>query len=173
MVLDLKEPQGTDLAALGHVAPGFLIYVLSFVYVGIYWNNHHHFFQLIPRVNGAILWANLHLLFWLSLVPYATGWLGANHSAAVPTAAYGVALLMPALAWFVLQATVIHAQGPASPLRQALGGDLKGKVSPLLYAAGIALAFVNPLLSDAVYALVAIMWLIPDRRIEGVVEHRH
>ncbi len=169
MVLDLKVPHSADWRALLTVAPGFFSYVLSFVYIGIYWNNHHHFFQVVPRVSGAILWANLHLLFWLSLVPFATDWMGQNHFLPVPTAVYGVALLMPAIAFNILQRTIIRVQGPGSALAQATGGDLKGKLSPLFYAAAILLAFVSTWISDAIYAAVALMWLVPDRRIEGLV----
>jgi uncharacterized membrane protein len=166
MVLDLKVPHETDLDALKGLAPVFFSYVLSFVYVAIYWNNHHHFFQLVERVNGAILWANIHLLFWLSLVPFATGWIGENHAAPVPTAVYGGALLMTALAWSVLQATIIRSQGRDSALANAVGRDLKGKLSLVLYLAGILAAFVAAWVSEAVYAAVALMWVIPDRRIE-------
>ncbi len=166
MVLELKPPAGTDLAALFGLAPTFLSYVLSFIYVAIYWNNHHHFFNLVKRVDGAILWANIHLLFWLSLIPFATAWIGAHPNAPLPTAVYGVSLLMPAAAWFILQTVIIRQQGPDSPLKAALGRDLKGKASPFLYAAGVASAFFSPLLADAFYVAVALMWLIPDRRIE-------
>lgn len=172
MVLDLKLPHAATLGALREVAPAFVSYVLSFVYVAIYWNNHHHFFHLVPRVNGAILWANLHLLFWLSLIPFATAWLGRNHAAAVPTALYGVTLLMSATAWYILQFAIIRAQGPNSALSKAIGPDIKGKISPVLYAAGIFLAFFDTVISDALYALVALLWLIPDRRVESTVDHR-
>ena len=167
MVLELKAPQGAGLAALAGLLPTFLSYVLSFVYVAIYWNNHHHFFQMVPRVTGAILWANLHLLFWLSLVPFATAWLGANPVSLVPTAVYGVALLMPALAWTIMQAVIIRSQGHGSALARAVGRDAKGRLSLALYACGIALAFVRPYLADTTYALVALLWLVPDRRIEA------
>jgi len=169
MVLELKAPHGASLGALAEVWPVFVIHVLSFVYVAIYWNNHHHFFQLAPRVNGAVLWANMHLLFWLSLVPFATSWAGENDFATWPTAVYGVSLLMPAVAWYIMQCVIIRAQGPDSPLCRAIGRDLKGKLSPFLYAAGIALAFVWPPASYAVYAGVALMWLVPDRRVEAAV----
>jgi uncharacterized membrane protein len=149
--------------------PVFLAYVLSFVYLAIYWNNHHHFFRLAPNVSGLILWANLHLLFWLSLVPFATAWMGARPFAPAPTALYGVSLLTASLAWYAMQAAIVRAQGPDSALRRAIGSDLKGKVSPLLYLAGIALAFVAPILSDLLYAAVAAMWLIPDRRVEAAL----
>ena len=140
--------------------------MLSFIYVAIYWNNHHHFFQVVDQVDGAILWANMHLLFWLSLVPFATAWLGDHPGAALPTAIYGVSLTMPAIAWFIMQTVIIHEQGPDSPLKAALGPDLKAQASPFLYAAGVASAFFNSLLADAFYVGVALMWLIPDRRIE-------
>ena len=166
MVLELKAPHGDSFGALFTVAPTFVTYILSFVYVAIYWNNHHHFFHLVPHVTGAILWANLHLLFWLSLVPFATAWLGADYQAVVPTAFYGATLFMAALAWFILQTTIIHAQGEGSALSKAVGQDIKGKISPILYLAGIFLAFIEPLMADALYAIVAIFWLIPDRRVE-------
>jgi uncharacterized membrane protein len=169
MVLDLKVPHGTSFAALATAAPTFITYILSFIYVAIYWNNHHHFFQLVPRVSGAILWANLHLLFWLSLIPFATAWIGAHHTAPIPTALYGVALLMPAIAWYILQTTIIRTQGDGSALSKAIGRDLKGKTSPILYSAGIILAFVDTILADAVYALVALFWFIPDRRVEQAI----
>ncbi len=167
MVLDLKAPDTADFAGLVAVAPKFLGYVLSFVYVGIYWNNHHHFFQLVERVTGGILWANLHLLFWLSLIPFATSWLGDHPAAATPAAVYGVTLLMPAVAWYVLQGAIIHDQGAGSALRQAIGRDIKGKIAPVLYLLGIAAAFVSTWLADAIYAAVAAMWLVPDRRVEA------
>ena len=170
MVLELKPPHGTDLAALRGMAPTFLAYVLSFIYVAIYWNNHHHFFNLVNKVNGAILWANLHLLFWISLVPFATAWFGENLSAAVPTVVYGVALLMPAIAWYLMQTVIIRHQGEESPLKHALGSDLKGKLSPFLYIAGIGAAFFNTLIADAFYVSVALMWLAPDKRVEEKVE---
>ncbi len=170
MVLDLKRPATPEFAALKDVAPAFIGYVLSFTYVAIYWNNHHHFFQLVPRVNGAILWANLHLLFWLSLIPFATDWLGENAFAPVPTALYGVALLLAAIAWYILQTTIIRSQGPDSALAKAIGRDFKGKISPLLYAMGILSAFADTLIADAIYALVAILWCIPDRRIAWAVD---
>jgi uncharacterized membrane protein len=166
MVLELKLPHGADLAALKGVAPNFLSYVMSFVYLAIYWNNHHHLLHTITRVDGLILWANSHLLFWLSLVPAATAWLGENLAAPLPTAVYGAVLLMPAIAYFLLQRAIMHRHGAQSLLARALGSDIKGKVSPVLYAAGIALAFIVPWLSIAIYVLVAVIWLIPDRRIE-------
>jgi uncharacterized membrane protein len=166
MVLELKAPQDANLRSLQEVAPVFLSYVLSFVYVAIYWNNHHHFFHLVHRVNGTMLWANLVLLFWLSLVPFTTSWMGANHTAAAPTAIYGVSLLMPAITWYLLQVVIIRAQGGGSALAKALGSDFKGKISPVLYLAAIALAFIDPRISDGIYVLVALMWLVPDQRIE-------
>ena len=172
MVLELKVPHGGDLEALKSALPVFLSYVLSFLYVAIYWNNHHHLLHTCRRVNGAILWANTHLLFWLSLIPFATAWLGENHVAALPTALYGVALLMPAIAYFLLQTAIVRVNGADSSLAQALGADLKGKISPLIYAAGIGLAFVSPWRSIALYVLVALIWLIPDRRIEKAIAER-
>lgn len=166
MVLELKAPHGTSLQALAGQVPAFLAYVLSFIYVAIYWNNHHHFFTLVTKVSGAILWSNLHLLFWLSLIPVATAWVGEYPAAAVPTAVYGMALLFPAIAWYFMQATIIRAQGPDSRLARALGWDIKGRISPALYLAGAAAAFFHTVISDAMYALVAAMWLVPDRRIE-------
>jgi uncharacterized membrane protein len=167
MVLELKIPHGADWAALRPLVPVFLTYVLSFVYLGIYWNNHHHMLYVTEHINGKILWANMHLLFWLSLVPFATGWMGENHFAPLPTAVYGGVMLAAALAYYILQSTIIAQQGAGSRLKAAVGRDLKGKVSPLLYAAAILLAFVNQWVSDAIYVLVALIWLIPDRRIES------
>src|SRR5208283_3227931 len=166
MVLELKVPHGADWTALVGVAPHFLSYVLSFVYLAIYWNNHHHLLYTVARVDGLILWANCHLLFWLSLIPAATAWMGENLSAPVPTAVYGGVLLMPAIAYYLLQKTIVHRQCAHSELAKALGSDVKGKISPILYVAGIVLAFVSPWISIAIYALVAVMWLVPDRRIE-------
>ena len=166
MVLELKVPHGTDWASLRPTIFTLLMYVLSFVYIGIYWTNHHHMFQATEHVNGAILWANLHLLFWLSLVPFVTSWMGENHFTPVATAGYGAVLLAAAIAYYILQGRIIRQEGPQSKLAQAIGSDLKGKISPLLYVAAILLAFVHPLISDAIYVLVAIMWLVPDRRIE-------
>jgi uncharacterized membrane protein len=166
MVLELKVPHGADLAALAPVLPVLLSYVLSFIYVGIYWNNHHHMLHACSAVSGAILWANLHLLFWLSLFPFATAWMGENHLAALPSALYGVILLMAAIAYWMLQETIIAAQGPDSILKRAVGRDWKSKVSPTLYIAGVAASFWSPRLSQGIYALVAALWLVPDRRIE-------
>jgi len=169
LVLELNVPHEPDLEALRGVVPFFLTYVLSFVYLGIYWNNHHHMMVLTERVNGKILWANLHLLFWLSLVPFTTAWMGENDFAEVPTAFYGADLLLAAIAYFILQTAIIAEEGPDSRLRAALGRDLKGKVSPLLYLAAIPLAFVSPWIALAVYVFVALIWLVPDRRIESAV----
>ena len=169
MVLDLKVPHGADWAALRALAPNLLSYVLSFVYLAIYWNNHHHLLHTVTRVDGLILWANSHLLFWLSLIPAATSWMGANFLAPLPTAIYGAILLMPAIAYYLLQQAIVHQQGRHSVLASALGSDFKGKISVLLYAAAVALAFVDAWLSIAIYVLVAVMWLIPDRRIEKVL----
>jgi TMEM175 potassium channel family protein len=170
MVLELKVPHGDDWQAIEPLVPTFLTYVLSFVYLGIYWNNHHHLLHATDRINGAILWANLHLLFWLSLVPFTTGWMGENHFSALPTAVYGVVLLCAAIAYYILQTIIVRAQGPRSRLAAAIGSDLKGKLSPLGYAAAIPLAFVHQVLADALYVLVALIWLIPDRRIESRID---
>jgi TMEM175 potassium channel family protein len=167
MVLELKVPEGTDWAALRHLIPVFLTYVLSWLFLGIYWNNHHHLFHACDRVNGKVLWANLHLLFWLSLIPFTTGWMGENHFEALPTAVYGFVLLMAAVAYTILQNLLVAAHGPGSRLAQAMGGDTKGKVSLALYLCAIPLAFVNEWISDALYAVVALIWLVPDPRIEA------
>jgi uncharacterized membrane protein len=172
MVLEMKVPHGENLQALLPVLPVFLSYVLSFVYVGIYWNNHHHMLHVTRKVSGAILWANLHLLFWLSLFPFATGWMGENHFAPLPTAAYGAVLLMAAVAYWVLQQTIVAAEGPESLLKHALGRDLKGKLSPFLYAAGIASSFWSSWVAQGIYTFIALIWLVPDRRIERVFEQR-
>jgi uncharacterized membrane protein len=169
MVLELKVPHGADWATLLSVAPSFAAYVMSFAYVAIYWNNHHHLLHTVTRVDGMVLWANSSLLFWLSLVPAATAWLGENFLAPVPTAVYGITLLIPSIAWRWLQGAIIKMQGSDSVLASAIGSDLKGKASPLLYLAGVGLAFVAPLLSISLYILVAVMWLIPDRRIENAL----
>jgi len=167
MVLELKIPHEADLESLRPIVPVFLTYVLSFIYIGIYWNNHHHMLYATEKINGKILWANMHLLFWLSLVPFVTGWMGENHFAPVPTAVYGVVLLLAAIAYYILQKLIIAEQGPNSKLKAAVGNDIKGKISPLIYLAAIPLAFVNQWISDGLYVLVALMWLIPDRRIES------
>jgi uncharacterized membrane protein len=166
MVLELKAPHEPTFSALAEDAPVFLSYVLSFVYVAIYWNNHHHFFHMVRHVDGVMLWANLHLLFWLSLIPFTTSWMGEYHEAAVPTAVYGAVLLASAIAWLLMQTVIIRSQGENSPLARALGRDLKGKLSPLCYLGSILLSFVDIRIAQAIYALVALMWLIPDRRIE-------
>ena len=167
MVLELKIPHGTDWEALRPILPVFVSYVLSFIYLAIYWNNHHHMLHATDQINGKILWANMHLLFWLSLIPFATGWMGENHFAPLPTAAYGAVLLAAAIAYYVLQSTIISQQGADSKLKAAIGNDLKGKLSPLIYVAAILLAFVNHWISEALYVAAALMWLIPDRRIES------
>ena len=167
MVLELKVPEGTDWAALRHLIPVFLTYVLSWLFLGIYWNNHHHLFHACDRVNGKVLWANLHLLFWLSLIPFTTGWMGENHFAALPTAVYGFVLLMAAIAYTILQNLLVAHHGPGSRLAEALGGDTKGKLSLVLYLCAIPLAFVNEWIADALYAAVALIWLVPDPRIEA------
>jgi uncharacterized membrane protein len=166
MVLELKVPHGTDLNALSALLPIFLSYVLSFIVIAIYWNNHHHMFYLTDRITGGILWANLHLLFWLSLMPFVTGWMGENHFAPLPTALYGVVLTMAGVAYYILSQTIIRSQGPNSKLKAAVGDDAKGKISVVLYLLAIPLAFVNQLISAAIYVFVALMWLVPDRRIE-------
>ena len=166
MVLELRVPHSPRLGALVEVMPTFLSYVLSFVYLGIYWNNHHHMLHATKHVSGGVLWANLHLLFWLSLLPFATAWMGENHFAAVPTAFYGVILLGAALAFWILSRTIIAVDGEHSLLATALGKDWKGRISPLFYIVAIPLAFVNQYWSDALFVTVALMWVIPDRRIE-------
>jgi uncharacterized membrane protein len=166
MVLELRVPHTTDLVALRELLPVFLTYVLSFIVVGIYWNNHHHMLYLTDRITGGVLWANLHLLFWLSLMPFVTGWMGENHFAPIPTALYGVVLMMAGIAYFILGQMIIRCQGSNSRLEAAVGNDFKGKISVALYLAAIPLAFVHQVLSDTIYVSVALMWLIPDRRIE-------
>src|SRR3954454_13529883 len=163
MVLELKAPHGTELAALQPLVPVFLSYLLSFIYIGIYWNNHHHLFQSARQVSGSVLWANLHLLFWLSLFPFTTAWVGENHLAPVPSAVYGFVLLMAAIAFWLLQRAIIAQQGRDSLLATAIGADWKGKLSPALYLAAIPLSFVNPWIAIAIYVVVALLWLIPDR----------
>jgi uncharacterized membrane protein len=169
MVLELKVPHGQSIEALAPLIPVFLSYVLSFVYVGIYWNNHHHMLQTCRKVTGPMLWANLHLLFWLSLFPFATGWMGENHFAAAPSAVYGVVLLMAAVAYWILQQLIIASQGPDSLLKKAVGSDWKGKVSPLIYLMAIPTAFWSQWISQGLYVLVAVVWLVPDRRIEKAI----
>ena len=172
MVLEMKVPHGDSLATLAPLIPVFLSYILSFVYIGIYWNNHHHMLHACTRVSGGVLWANLHLLFWLSLFPFATGWMGENHFAATPSALYGVVLLAAAIAYWILQQTIIAAEGAESPLKAAVGTDWKGKLSPLIYLVGIASTFWWPWVAQVLYVAVAALWLVPDRRIEkGISVH--
>ena len=172
MVLELKIPHGADWASLRPIVPALLTYVLSFVYVGIYWNNHHHMLSITDTINGKILWANTHLLFWLSLVPFVTGWMGENHFAKLPTAVYGGVLLAAGIAYYILQQLIIAQQGPHSRLKAAVGRDLKGKISPLIYIAAIGLAFVNQWISNLLYVIAALIWLIPDRRIESKMKEQ-
>lgn len=169
MVLELRVPHGADFAALRPLLPVFLTYLLSFIYLGIYWNNHHHLLKAAPRVNGAMMWANLHLLFWLSLFPFATGWMGENHFASLPSAAYGSVLLLAAVAYYILQSLVIAEAGRDSPLARAFRRDWKGKLSPILYAIGIGASFIHPVIAGCVYVAVALMWLIPEPRIARTV----
>jgi uncharacterized membrane protein len=172
MVLELKVPHAIELAALKPVLPVLLSYVLSFIYLGIYWNNHHHLFQATEQVSGGILWANLHLLFWLSLFPFTTAWMGENHLAAIPTAVYGFVLLMAAIAYYVLERVIIAKEGRDSLLAEAVGRDWKGKLSPVLYLAAIPLAFLSPWIAGGIYVFVALLWFIPDPRIERKLEER-
>jgi uncharacterized membrane protein len=172
MVLELKVPHDASLDALGPLLPIFLSYVLSFVYVGIYWNNHHHMLHVTEKVSGGVLWANLHLLFWLSLMPFATGWMGENHFAAWPSAVYGIVLLMAAIAYLILQRCIIACEGSGSLLAAAVGRDWKGKLSPLVYLAAIVSTFFLPWVAQALYVLAALAWLVPDRRIERAVGMR-
>jgi uncharacterized membrane protein len=172
MVLELKVPHGESLEALIPLLPVFLSYVLSFVYVGIYWNNHHHMLHACGGVSGSVLWANLHLLFWLSLFPFATGWMGENHFSPMPSALYGGVLLMAAIAYLILQQRIIANEGRASVLRSAVGRDWKGKLSPVLYLVAIASTFWVQWVAQAIYVLVALIWLVPDRRIENALQHR-
>jgi len=169
MVLEMHVPHGQDLQALRPLLPVFLSYVLSFIYVGIYWNNHHHMLHVTSHVTGGILWANLHFLFWLSLFPFAAGWMGQNHFAVLPSAIYGMVLLAAGTAYLILQQTILAAEGPDCVLKEALGRDLPGKISPVLYVVGIAVSFRWPHLAQAIYVGVAMIWLVPDRRIERVV----
>jgi uncharacterized membrane protein len=170
MVLELKVPTDASWHAFAATTETLWTYALSFVFLGIYWTNHHHFFHLVDRINGAVLWANLHLLFWLSLVPFVTEWMRHDVSAPVPTAAYGAVLLLSAIAWTIMQGVVVSLQGPASKLAQALGNDRKGKLSVAVYAAAIPLAFVRVWIADLLYAVIALVWLVPDRRIESKME---
>ena len=169
MVLELKLPEGTGWPDLWHERHGLMSYVLSFVYLGIYWNNHHHLLHTVHRVNGRILWANMHLLFWLSLTPFVTAWTGETDFATFPTAMYGVVLLLSAIAYYVLQSTILASEGPHSKLARAVGVDKKGKMSPFLYIAGIAGSFIHPAIGGAFYAFVALIWLVPDKRIERIL----
>jgi len=171
MVLELKVPHGDTLDTLAPLIPVFLSYVLSFIYVGIYWNNHHHMLHTATNVTGPVLWANLHLLFWLSLFPFATGWMGENHFAPLPTAVYGFVLLAAAIAYWLLQQAIIAAQGDSSVLRHAVGRDWKGKLSPVLYVLAILLTIVASWAAQLVFVFVALLWLVPDRRIERVLKH--
>ena len=173
MVLELKLPRGAQFAALIPLIPVFSSYVLSFIYVGIYWNNHHHLLHTTRRVSAGILWSNLHLLFWLSLFPFATAWMGENHVAPAPTAAYGVVLLLAAIAYYILQCAIIAHEGRSSLLASALGRDWKGKLSPVIYLTAIPLAFVSPWIANGLYTFVALLWLVPDRRIERAIEGLH
>jgi uncharacterized membrane protein len=173
MVLELKRPDGSQFSALLALAPVLLSYVLSFIYVGIYWNNHHHLLHATKRVNGRILWANLHLLFWISLFPFATAWMGENYGKPAPIVVYGFVLLMAAIAWYVLQSAILADEGPDSLLRHALGRDWKGRISPLLYLAAIVLAFISFWIAISLYSVVALLWLVPDRRIEKALSDHH
>jgi uncharacterized membrane protein len=173
MVLELKAPHGQDVAALEPLVPALLTYVVSFVYVGIYWNNHHHMLHAATHVDGSVLWPNLHLLFWLSLFPFVTGWVGDNLAAPLPTALYGVVLLMAGIAWLRLQRSLVKLSGPDSPLARAVRRDLKGNLSAVLYACAIALAFVRTWAAEAIYVLVALIWFVPDRRIERAIGSSH
>ena len=170
MVLELKSPHGAEFAALGPLIPVFSAYLLSFLYVAIYWNNHHHLLHTVRNVSAGILWSNLHLLFWLSLFPFATAWMGETHVASAPTAFYGIILLFAAIAYYILQCAILAHEGRASVLALALGRDWKGKLSPVIYLAAIALAFVNPWIANALYAFAALLWLVPDRRIERALQ---
>jgi uncharacterized membrane protein len=172
MVLEMKVPHGENLEALLPLLPVFLSYVLSFIYLGIYWNNHHHMMQACQKVSGSMLWANLHLLFCLSLIPFVTGWMGENYFAAAPTALYGVVLLMAAIVYWLLQRTIMRAQGPDSLLQTAVGSDLKGKISPVLYVVAIPAAFLSQWIAGGIYVLVALIWLVPDRRIEHALRNQ-
>lgn len=169
MVLELRVPHGADLDALSPLVPVFASYVMSFIYLGIYWSNHHHLLQAVKFVNGAVLWANLHLLFWLSLIPFVTAWMGENSFAQMPVALYGVALLMPAIAYYILVRVLINSHEENHTLREAVGKDKKGQVSIVLYITAIGLSFVHPLFACAIYILVALIWLVPDKRIESKV----
>jgi uncharacterized membrane protein len=173
MVLELRVPHGTDWAALRPVIPLFLTYLLSFVFLAIYWNNHHHMFHTVDHVNGKVMWANMHLLFWLSIVPFVTGWMGENNFATIPMALYGAVLLLDAIAYTILVQTIIAHQGPHSKLKAAIGNDMKGKISAAMYAVAIPAAFINRWIAGALYVLVALIWLAPDKRIETRLEAEH
>jgi uncharacterized membrane protein len=173
MVLELHVPHGTAWSALHESLPALLTYVLSFIYLGIYWNNHHHMLMVTTEIDGLVLWANLHLLFWLSLVPFVTGWMGENHFAEIPVSVYGMVLLAAAIAYYLLQTAIIRKQGSASMLATAVGRDTKGRVSPVLYAAAIGLAFVDRWIAVALYVVVALIWLVPDRRVERSIAAAH
>ena len=172
MVLELRPPHEAELRAILPLLPSFSSYVLSFIYLGIYWNNHHHMFQATERITGGVLWANLHLLFWLSLFPLVSDWMGETRLALAPTVCYGVVLLMAAIAYYILQTVIIRGDGGNARLAGAIGSDLKGKSSPVLYAAAIGAAFISPVISAAIYVCVALMWLVPDRRIERTMERK-
>ena len=172
MVLEIKVPHGSEFSSLMPLIPVFVSYVLSFIYIGIYWNNHHHMLQATQHISGKILWANLHLLFWLSLFPFVTGWMGENNFAPQTLALYGAVLLMAALAYYLLQLAIISRNGKDSLLSKAVGSDLKGKLSPVFYIAGIVLSFIAPVISASLYILVALIWLVPDKRIEKVIEKK-
>ena len=172
MVLELKIPEGISWALISPVIPKFICYLLSFIFVGIYWNNHHHLFQATEQVSGGILWANLHLLFWLSLFPFTTGWIGENGLAAIPTAVYGFVLLMAAIAYYILERAIIAREGRDSLVARAVGGEWKGKLSLMLYLVAIVLAFVSPWVAAGLYVFAALLWLIPDPRIERKLENR-
>ena len=173
MVLEIKVPQGNDFEVLKPLIPVVVSYLLSFIYIGIYWNNHHHMMHTVKHVSGGILWANLHLLFWLSLVPFTTGWIGENHFDPIPMALYGIVLLMAAIAYFILQNQIIRTQGENSLLARAIGNDIKGKMSPIIYALAIGSNFISQWISGSLYVLVALIWLIPDKRIEIILRNEH
>ncbi len=170
MVLELKVPHGSDWDTLKPIIPNFISYILSFIYIGIYWNNHHHLLHTVKQVSGGILWANLHLLFWLSLVPFVTGWMGENHFASLPVALYGVILFMAAISYYVLQDQILRKHGKNSILAKAIGSDIKGKISPILYCIAIPVSFFSSTISGIIYGVVAIIWLIPDKRIEKILQ---
>jgi uncharacterized membrane protein len=170
MVLEIRVPHGKEFKDLVPLIPVILSYILSFIYLGIYWNNHHHMMQTVKKVSGGILWANLHLLFWLSLVPFVTGWMGENNFSQKPMALYGFIMLMAAMAYYILQTIIIKSHGADSVLAKAIGKDIKGKMSPVLYTMGIIFSFINTWISGAVFVLVALIWLIPDKRIERIIK---